>query len=310
MALSVINMVLPVLVMIMIGYFTKKKGMITREGLDGIKALVSKITLPIVLFNAFFTADYTRTTLISFALVYVALGLALILGFVLKKLALPFDKFMPLLVTGWEGGMLGYALFALLYGNDSTKVFAIVDIGQTVFAYSVFISTLKVIGGEKPGLKALALNMVKSPPSAGMLLGIVLGASGVYPLIAQAGLFQPVRTVIEFIAAPTSALILLVVGYELSFSRALMKPVLRTSLVRLAVMASLCAAVAMILFGMIPYDRQLLAALMLGFSLPAPFIIPLFADVSGHGEYISTSLSVQTLISIALFAGIAVFTLT
>ena len=49
---------------------------------------------------------------------------------------------------------------------------------------------------------------------------------------------------------------------------------------------------------------------MLGFSLPAPFIIPLFADVGEHGEYISTTLSVQALLSIVMFAGIAVFSLS
>ncbi len=309
MGLSVIKMVLPVLIMILIGYFTNKKGLITQDGLAGIKAFVSKITLPVVLFNAFFTADYTKTTVISFALVYIALGLALVAGFALKKLALPFDKFMPLLVTGWEGGMLGYALFALLYGAGSTKVFAVVDIGQTVFGYTVFISTLKAIGGERPGVKALAMGMIKNPPSAGMLLGIVLGATGVHSWIANTSIFPPVQAVIEFIAAPTSALILLVLGYELSFKRSLMKPVMRTVLIRLMVMALMCAATAFVLFQVIPYDKQLLVALMLGFSLPAPFIIPLFADVSGHGEYISTSLSVQTLLSVALFAGIAVFTL-
>ena len=48
---------------------------------------------------------------------------------------------------------------------------------------------------------------------------------------------------------------------------------------------------------------------MLGFTLPAPFIIPLYADVTGHGEYISTTLSVSTLLSVAAFVGIAAFTL-
>ena len=53
----------------------------------------------------------------------------------------------------------------------------------------------------------------------------------------------------------------------------------------------------------------LLVALMLGFMLPPPFIIPLYADVTGHGEYISTTLSISTLLSVAAFIGIAAYTL-
>lgn len=78
----------------------------------------------------------------------------------------------------------------------------------------------------------------------------------------------------------------------------------------LGLMAALCSLTALALFAVIPYDKQLMSALLLGFSLPAPFIIPLFADVGEHGEYISTTLSVQTLLSIVLFSGIAVFSLS
>ena len=85
MALSVIRMVLPVLVMILIGYLTNRKGIISKEGLSGVKSFVSHVTLPAVLFNAFFTADYTKTTIISFTLVYAALGLAMLIGFALRK---------------------------------------------------------------------------------------------------------------------------------------------------------------------------------------------------------------------------------
>ena len=52
------------------------------------------------------------------------------------------------LTTNFEGGMMGYALFGLLYAGQ-TKLFAMVDIGQTLFAFTVFLMTLKAVGGEK-----------------------------------------------------------------------------------------------------------------------------------------------------------------
>ena len=58
-----------------------------------------------------------------------------------------------------------------------------------------------------------------------------------------------------------------------------------------------------------PFDKQLFTALLLAWSLPAPFIIPLFADLGEDGEYVSTALSMETVASIVLFIGIAVYAL-
>lgn len=309
MALSIVEMVLPVLCVIGLGYLCKHKGWLSTEGLQGVKAVVGRITLPVVLFNAFLTANYTTTTLITFLAVYIALGVALALGFWLRRLNRPFGKFMPFLVTGFEGGMLGYSLYALLYGAAQTHVFAMADIGQTFFAYTVFLSTLSVVNGQKPSAKAIAMNLVTNPAGMGMLLGIVLGITGVGRWMLNSPVGATLTSLISFITAPTAVLILLMVGYELSFDRAIMKPVMTTVLLRLAIMAALCAVCATIIFALTPFDKQLLVALLLGFSLPAPFIIPLYADVTGHGEYISTTLSISTLISVVLFVGIAAYSL-
>ena len=75
------------------------------------------------------------------------------------------------------------------------------------------------------------------------------------------------------------------------------------------VMWTLMALGALVVFSVIPFDKPIFVAMLLAFSMPAPFIIPLYADVTGHADYISTTLSVQTLISIALFIAISVYTL-
>ena len=309
MALSILQMVLPVLLVIALGFLCNRRQWLSAAGLQGIKSVVGKITLPVVLFNAFFTADYSGTTALTFCVVYISLGAALLIGFWARRFNARYGKFMPFLMTGFEGGMLGYALFGLLYGASQTHIFAMADVGQTMFAYTVFLSTLQVVNGQKPSVGAVVRNMLTNPASVGMLLGIVLGVAGVGKWVAASTIGPLVSSLVSFITAPTSVLILLMVGYELSFSRELMKPVLTTALVRLAVMAALCCVCALVIFAVVPFDKPLLVALMLGFMLPPPFIIPLYADVTGHGEYISTTLSISTLLSVAAFIGIAAYTL-
>ena len=57
-------------------------------------------------------------------------------------------------------------------------------------------------------------------------------------------------------------------------------------------------------------DTLLRAALMVLFILPAPFVIPLFVDKDDEKEYISTTLSLNTLVSLVLYVVIIAFITT
>ena len=306
---QILSMVLPVLAMILLGRLCAVRGILNDERHAGLKAIIGDILLPVVLFRAFFTAQYGGKLLLVFALVFLSCLLTLLAGFALKRFVRPYDRFMPLLMTSFEGGMLGYALFALLAGQDQTATYAVVDIGQTMFAYTVFLAALKSVEGGRMSPGAMLQNMLSNKACIGMLLGIVLGALGVYRAIAPTPFGTVLMELIAFISAPTSALILLVVGYQLKVSRKLMKPVAITLGLRLAVMAVAFGLVSLVLFAIIPYEKPLMLALMLQYTLPAPFIIPLFADLKDDGEYVSTTLSMGTVLSVALFVFVAAFSL-
>lgn len=306
---QILAKVLPVLVMIALGRVCATKGILSDDQHAGLKNIIGDILLPVVLFQAFFTAEYGRQMLLVFALVFAGYGVALAAGYGLRRFVKPYDRFMPLLMTSAEGGMLGYALYALLCGADQTKTYAMVDIGQTMFAYTVFLTALKAAGGEKMTPQFIVKNMLTNKACIGMLLGIVLGALGVHKAIDGTAAGEIVTSLLSFITAPTSALILIVMGYQLHVSRALLHPVLTTMGLRLGVLAVVCAAVSGILFAVIPFDKGLLLALMLQYTLPAPFIIPLFADLGDDAEYVSTTLSLGTVLAVVLFFFLAAFSL-
>ena len=88
-----------------------------------------------------------------------------------------------------------------------------------------------------------------------------------------------------------------------------MRPVLTTPGLRLAVMIGVMGLVSLVLFAIIPYDKMLMLALMLQYTLPAPFIIPLYADMKDDGEYVSTTLSLGTVLTVVLFFVVAAFSL-
>ena len=306
---QILSMVLPVLAMILLGRLCATKGILNDERHAGLKSIIGDILLPVVLFNAFFTAQYDGKLLLVFALVFSSCLVALLAGYALRKFVKPYERYMPLLMTSFEGGMLGYALYALVAGQAQTSIYAMVDIGQTMFAYTVFLAALKSAEGGRMSPKAMISNMVHNKACIGMTLGIVLGVLGVHKAIAPTSFGVVLAELISFITAPTSALILLVVGYQLNFSKKLMKPVAITLALRTGVMLVVFGLVSLILFAIIPYDKLLMLALMLQYTLPAPFIIPLFADLKEDGEYVSTALSMGTLVSVFLFVFVAAFSL-
>lgn len=203
-ALKITQMVAPVIAMIGLGCLCRKKQYIDHKGLAGLKGLIGNITLPAVLFNAFLTASYSMRVLLVFAVVYVGFGIALGFGFLTRRFVKPYDRFMPFLLSSAEGGMLGYALFALIGGSGATSVFATVDIGQTMFAYTVYLSALKITDGQKTGARDVLAGLVSNKACLGMAAGIILGVSGAGSAILGSQIGGIVTSLINFITAPTA----------------------------------------------------------------------------------------------------------
>ena len=309
MALSILEMVVPVILMFLLGWLCRKKRILSAQGHQGIKSLVSSVLLPFVLFHAFFTAEYSGKIALTLGTFYVSCALGLGAGFLLRRLAAPRGRFLPFLVTNFEGGMMGYALFGLLYPGK-TSVFAMADIGQTLAAFTFFMVCLQAVGRGKSDPRALVRDAVRNPVLIGILLGIILGTAGVGQTVLNSSFGKLYSDTVSFLTAPVSGLILVIVGYELSFSKSLLRPVLVTVLLRLLVSAALLGFCRLVIFSVIPFEKPLFTAVLLAWCLPAPYIIPLYAASGEDGEYISTTLSIQTVVSILLFIGVAAYSLS
>ena len=307
MVIKILEMALPVLIMLGLGYFCKAKNVFDEKGLLGLKAFISNITLPVVLFNAFLCAEYNAKIVVLFVLIYVGYLFAIGTGLLLNKTGKSCSVFMPFLLASAEGGMLGYALYGLITGTQTG--FAAVDLGQTVFAYTAFLALLKMTDGKKVTARNLLGNMFSNKCFVGMALGIILGALGIGELVLNSAAGGIVSSVIGMFTAPISAIVLLMVGYELKLKAELLVPVFKTIVLRLVVMGILLAANSLIIFHIFPFDKNLEIALMVLYALPAPFIIPIFANVGDDGEYISTTLSLHTLVTVLLFAAIVVYSM-
>jgi len=299
--IMLLQKVLPVFLVLMLGVLCRKKQIISREGINVLKTTAVNIALPAVMVNAFATAEYSLKSIIVPSTVFIFCVLALILGFIACRLFKIAGRLSPYISAGFEAGMLGYALFAILFPGESASHFAIIDLGQVLFVFTVYKILL---AGKKGGMGALK-EAFASPVVWGILLGLLIGATGLYDALRPSGISDVLDAVTSFISAPTSVLILLGIGYDLDPARMRFKKVGSLILLRLAVSAVLLGAAYLV-------DRLILGgmmhtgALILMFVLPPPYVLPVFADVESERADISSTLSALTLVSLALFAVLAV----
>ena len=134
--ISVIQTALPVFLALGLGMLCRSRNFLTRDGVDALKKVVINLTLPFVLLNAFATAEYSAAALILPALMFLICCLALGLGFLAVRVFRIKGKLIPFLASGFEAGMLGYALFVLLFPDVKVSEFALPDIGQTLFVFT------------------------------------------------------------------------------------------------------------------------------------------------------------------------------
>lgn len=301
---GVLQMILPVVLMLAIGMICRKKGIVQKQGIAGLKALVVNVALPAVLIKAFYTASYGLGIILIAVSMFAVCLTALGIGFAFKRLTKTQNNTVPFLFSGFEAGMLGYALFTLLFGADAVTDFATVDLGQVLFVFTVYLTILN--GESRRSAKSVIKGMVSSPVIISITVGVILGATGLADVINASAAGGILLHVLDFIAAPTAAVILFVVGYELEFKKANISLALSVVFSRLVIMAALGALVLLSLSALIPISETLKWAFILMFMLPPPFVLPIFGKNENEGSFVSAALSFSTLLSLAAFAVIAV----
>lgn len=295
--ISVISTALPVFLALAMGMMCRSKGFLTRDGVDTLKKVIVNLTLPFVLFNSFATAEYSLSSLILPVIIFIICTIMLALGFLWVKVSKSGSKLAPFLASGFEAGMLGFSLFALLFPDESASKFAMLVLGQEIFVFTLY----KMLLTGKTSPKAIINDFLTSPTLIAVVLGLVVGASGLYDLFRAWGVSTIIESVTSFISAPTGTIILFAVGFDLVLGEINWKKTGNMVAMRLVIAGVMLGLLILlnrtVLNGMI-FEG---AAVML-FILPSPYIIPIFSDEPSERVQISSALSALTLITMILFA--------
>ncbi|MBN1202435.1 MAG: AEC family transporter [Anaerolineae bacterium] len=301
----IINRVLPILILISLGYWIRRSRFLSESTVDDLRKIVVNIALPSVLFISFLNIELKTKYIVIFITAFVlCVGLAGFGRWLHRRLKVEHEYF-PFLMTGFEYGMLGVSLFGSAYGLDKIGYIAVVDLGHELFIWFVFLALLlmKRDGHEDP--RQLVRAFFTSPVIIGILAGIALNILDAQEFLYERIVAGGVMSTLEFLGNLTIPLILIIVGYGIKFERSTFREAALVIGVRLALMIPLALLLNIVLIrGLLDLEEAFEAALFTLLILPPPFIIPLYMkpNVPDERRYINNVLTLYTVVSIIIFA--------
>jgi hypothetical protein len=293
--------ILPILLLFVLGFILQKSKSFSEATIAGIKRIVSDLALPALMFQAFSNVELESRYLLLVVTIFAVCLVMVLLG---KALAKPLgmkSPYFPLMMGGFEMGMLGYALFISVYGAENLGKLALVDLGQVLFVFFVLMAFLIKERDGVHNTKVLLRQFLTSPVIIAIFAGILVSlfAKNVPPN----PLFTALGEFISLLANLTVPLIAISIGYGIHIKGEGMAKAFTTILVRKVLLIILALLINHFLVdGLLGMSAIYRYAVLLMFLTPPPFIITIFmrSDDKENADYVDNTLSMDTLVSIIL----------
>ena len=252
--------VLPIVLLIVLGYLLKRARMLGEPLLSGLNRVCFRVLIPLMLFRNIYGGDsITPTDVQAVLFSTVAILAVFAAGWVLVRVAVkqPLQKGVLLqAVFRSNFAIIGLPLATTLFGEAGARTAALLSMVTiplfnvlAVISLSVFVGD----GAKKPSAREVLHNIITNPLILGVLAGVlVLALRALFARLGWAfrltdipGLYDA----IDMAASAATPLALLVLGgqFELSAVRQLARPIVLGSVMRLVVVpaAALLAAYAL-----------------------------------------------------------------
>lgn len=312
-----LNATLPIVIMIVIGYFIKKVGLMNGSVAKAVNKIAFNVLIPAMLFvNIYRIEDLGK---ISLNYVWYVLGITILLFFIfipiVSKLFAVRNQRGVILQSIFRSNyaLIGIPLATALYGAEGAAIASLLS----AFIVPVF-NILGVIclciysDTGKPNVKNILLNIAKNP----LIIGVVSGlcALGIRAIFVNAGVdfrlsdVAPVFDVLESLSAAATPMALLALGAQFEFSAisSLKKQIIFGIALRSVLIPSLALTVA---YFMDIFNGANFAAFVAMFATPVAVSTVPMAQSMGADHALAGQLVVWTTIISSVVIFIASFAL-
>ncbi|KGM95409.1 malate permease [Clostridium botulinum] len=304
---DIVSHVIPIILLIALGYFIKCKQILNESMLEGMKKIVLNISLPAILFITFINMDIEKEHFLIMVLTLALLCVFYFVGEIINKIKFLEHPLNPFIATGFCFGLLGIPLFGTVFGTENLGKISIFGVGHEIFIWFVYYNLVKIkLTHEKLSFKVI-LDFFTSPLLLSIILGVVFNLLGVGAYFKVNPLLKGVFTTIQYIANLGTPLILMIIGYDLRFNKKYMKQSVIFVIIRMSIILSIGYVFKfLILDKIITLDVMFNYAYFTFLILPIPFSLPIFVSEYGTNEdkeLINNAVVLSTVICIIVFIG-------
>ena len=315
--LFALNAVLPIILMVAIGYFLKKIGFIVGDMAAKMNKLVFRVFLPVMIFLNIYNIEGESGLDAGFVIYAVVAVLAVfIVAIPAVMLITKRPESRGALLQGAFRSyytLIGIPLAQSLFGDEGGAVASLLlAVGVPLFNVLAVVS-LSIFGGagERVSVKKILLGILKNPLIHGVLIGTsILVIKNI--LVSQGITFDlydvaPLAKVLTYLSSLATPLALLVLGAQFEFLAvsALRREIISGTLIRAFIVPFAAIGVAYIFFRD-RFDGAQFAALVAMFATPVavssvPMAQEMGADVTLAGQLVvwTTVLSAFTVFLIS-----------
>jgi malate permease and related proteins len=303
--------VLPVLLLFALGAVLRRRGFLAETTVADLRRLVLAVTLPSALFLTFLRVSLELRYLPIVVIVFAACVAMLLAGPALLRLVGVRSPYGGPLMTGFEAGMLGYAIYGGVFGQEALYRFGIVDLGQVLFVFFVLATVLtRRATGVTPGLRRTVGAFLRTPVILAILAGVAGNLVGLDELLDSSSVTSALLVTLGLLGACTTPLIAIVIGYSTTLRPGALGRPARTVAVRITAWLVLAIPFAVLVVqGVLGLDPLFAAAVLTMAVLPPPFVIPLYMgsgpDDVAERDYVADTLSLATVVTLVAFSIVA-----
>ncbi|WP_113671388.1 AEC family transporter [Vallitalea guaymasensis] len=281
--MELISKVMPILILFLIGFLIRKTNFLSKETIDGIKKIVIDMALPAVLFIAFVNIELKKEYVGLIFSIILLCSIMLCIGFLLTKIPKISNPVLPFVLCGFTFGLLGIPLYITVFGETNLPSMAIMGVGHEFFLWIIYMSAVKLVfSNEKLSLKTLK-GFLTSPLIIALVLGITINVLGLSNLLHEQPVLNGLYVTLEYFSQIATPLILIVIGYGLSFDKEFTKYTIIYVIMRYAIMLTVGYLIKFLIIDrFMTFDKYLEYAYFTLLILPPPFSLSIF--VARYGD--------------------------
>lgn len=316
--LFALNAILPIILLIFLGYFFKKKQFLDEDWFRKGNKLVFKVCLPVLLFiNVYNIESFDAIDWSVVVYAELAIFAVFFLGLLLVKLAVPDEKQKGVIVQcafRSNFAIIGLPLAEALGGTEGVGIAAVLSAFSIPTFNVLAVVSLSMFSKNENGQKVSALDMVKKIVKNPLIIGVVCGLAALgiravlpknaegLPVFSLSGSLPFLYTALNNVAKICSPLALIVLGglFDFAAVKELKKQIVIGTATRVVVVPVVVLGLAVLLSrytDLINFDTAVYPALVALFGSPVAVSSAIMAQEMDNDGVLAGQLVVWTSIA-------------